>query len=331
MKIRISKKRKSTAAAASLREQRDMLCDRLSFTAAESYKQLRANLLFALPDENKCRVVGVTSSIRGEGKSTTSVNMAYTLAETGKRTLLIDADMRLPSVAKKLAITGKPGLSNLLAGLCSLSEAVHASPYMDNWQIMPAGDIPPNPSELLGSEQMENMLRELGKVYDFIVVDLPPVDIVSDALAISHWVNGIIVVVRSSYTDRRSLNECMRQLSVLKSRLLGFVMTDVEEHHKEYGKYGKKYYKHGYGYGYGYGYAKSGEKARRQSDEKSPEGESAVETGAPAAESRPARPEAKGKSEKKTSARKNAGKPAAAQEPVETKREEPASSEQAES
>ena len=75
-KIKITKKRKNTAAASSLREQRDMLCDRLSFTAAESYKQLRANLLFALPDENKCRIVGVTSSIRGEGKSTTSVNMA---------------------------------------------------------------------------------------------------------------------------------------------------------------------------------------------------------------------------------------------------------------
>ena len=141
-RIRFDRKRKSAAAAASMREQRDMLCDRLSFTAAESYKQLRANLLFALPDENKCRIVGVTSSIRGEGKSTTSVNTAYTLAETGKRTLLIDADMRLPSVAKKLAIAGKPGLSNLLAGMCTLSEAVHASPFMDNWQIMPAGDPP---------------------------------------------------------------------------------------------------------------------------------------------------------------------------------------------
>ena len=257
-KLQSLKKRRAAApgAAVSLREQRSMLCENLSFTAAESYKQLRANLLFALPEENKCRIVGVTSSIRGEGKSTTSINLAYTLAETGKRVLLIDADMRLPSVAKKLAAESRPGLSNLLAGMCTVQEAAHPSFFMDNWQIMPAGDIPPNPSELLGSEKMEQMLAELANMYDFIVVDLPPVDIVSDALAISHWVSGIIVVVRANYTDRRSVGECMRQMSVLRSKVLGFVVTGVEEHRKSYGRYGKKYYKEGYGYGYGSNSAK---------------------------------------------------------------------------
>lgn len=300
MAVKVTKndKRKMNALnAITLREQREMLCDRLSFTAAESYKQLRANLFFALPDENKCRIVGVTSSIWGEGKSTTAVNLAYTLAETGKKTLLIDADMRLPSVAKKLAAVSRPGLSNLLAGMSTAAEAIHESTLIDNWQIMPAGDIPPNPSELLGSEQMEKMLQELSGLYDFIVVDLPPVDIVSDALAISHCVNGIIVVVRSGYTDRRSLNECMRQLSVLRSKLLGFVMTDVEEHHKEYGKYGKKYYGIKYGEGYGYGSATKkagGSEGEKKSSTASRAGSRTQSTGAPSrsSESRPARTQA---------------------------------------
>ena len=102
--------------AVSLREQRAMQGDRLSFAASEAYKLLRTNLTFALPDEKKCRVVGVTSAMRGEGKSTTSINLAYTLAETGKKVLLIEADMRRPNLARRLAIDPAPGLSNLLAG-----------------------------------------------------------------------------------------------------------------------------------------------------------------------------------------------------------------------
>ena len=119
-----------------------------------------------MPDENKCRLVGVTSSTRGEGKSTTAINMAYTMAETGRKVLLIDADMRLPSVAKKLAMDAKPGLSNLLAGMCTIAEAVHPSYFMENFKIMPAGDIPPNPSELLGSDQMGKAMAELSGQYD---------------------------------------------------------------------------------------------------------------------------------------------------------------------
>ncbi len=251
MKLFELRRRRSASAMPALREQRNMLCDRLSFTAAESYKQLRTNLMFALPNDKKCRIVGVTSSIRNEGKSTTAINLAYTLAETGKKVLLIDADMRLPSVAKKLGTADKPGLSNLLAGMCEGGDAIYDSAFFPNWSIMPAGDIPPNPSELLGSEQMEKLLAAMSEGCDFIVVDLPPVDIVSDALAVGHWIDGVIVVVRANYTDRRALKECMRQLSVLESKVLGFVMTGVEEHQKTYGKYGKKYYGKDYAYGYG--------------------------------------------------------------------------------
>lgn len=242
-----------------------LLCDGLSFAAAEAYKLLRTNLMFSMP-EKPCRILGVTSSVRGEGKSTTSVNLAYTIAQAGKKTLLIDADMRLPNVASKLSISGTPGLSNLLAGLSSENEAMRKSEYFDNWYILPAGVIPPNPSELLGSERMHALLERCSEIFDIIIIDLPPVNIVADALVISSWIDGLVVVVRENYSDRKALNACMYQIRQLGSKFLGFVMTDSdigEGSYKRYGKYGHRY---GYGYSYGYGYEASGSKSRSKQD-----------------------------------------------------------------
>lgn len=237
----MKKKAPDQSGTLTLREQRAMLCENMNFAAAEAYKHIRTNLVFALPDQEKCRIVGVTSSFRGEGKSTTAINLAYTLAETGKMVLLIDADMRMPTVAKKLASTAKPGLSNVLAGFCTADKACSPSYLIDNWHIMPAGDIPPNPSELLGSEQMGKLMRELSETYDFIVMDLPPVNIVADALVVSQWISGMVLVVRAGYTDKRMLTECMRNLSVLGSKLLGFVVADTAQASKRYGTYKSKY------------------------------------------------------------------------------------------
>ena len=236
-------------------KQKGLVCDNLSFAAAESYKLLRTNLNFSLP-EKPCHIIGVTSSVRGEGKSTTSVNIAYTIAQTGKKVLLIDADMRLPSVAAKLEIHGAPGLSNLIAGMNAEQSCLRKSGYFDNWYILPAGDIPPNPSELLGSERMHALLERYSGVFDTVIIDLPPINIVADALVISKWTDGLIGVVRQNYTDKRALADCMYQVEKLGVKFLGFVMTDAavgESSYKSYGKYSKKY---GYGYGYGsdYGY-----------------------------------------------------------------------------
>ena len=254
----------------SRRKQKGLLCDELNFAAAEAYKLLRTNLLFALP-EQECRIIGVTSSIRGEGKSTTSVNLAYTLAQTGKRVLLIDGDMRLPTIAQKLEMTGTPGLSNLLAGLSAERNCLRKSSYFDNWYILPAGDIPPNPSELLGSERMHSLLDRYKDVFDYILLDLPPVNIVVDALVITKWTDGVVVVVRENYTDRRALDACMYQVEKLGAKMLGFVMTGANvggSSYKNYGKYkyGKRY--GGYdGYGYSYGYDKNGRKGSKQKDQ----------------------------------------------------------------
>lgn len=242
-----------------------LLCNGLSFAAAEAYKLLRTNLMFSMPDK-PCRILGVTSSVRGEGKSTTSVNLAYTIAQAGKRTLLIDADMRLPSVATKLNISSDPGLSNLLAGLASENESLRKSDYFDNWYILPAGTIPPNPSELLGSEKMHSLLERFSEIFDVIIIDLPPVNIVADALVISSWTDGLVVVVRENYSDRKALGACMYQIRQIGSKFLGFVMTDAdvgEKSYKRYGKYGHRY-GYGYSYGYGSGYESSGKSHSKQ-------------------------------------------------------------------
>ena len=226
-------------------QQRKMLHKNLSFQAAEAYKLLRANLQFTLPgnEGDGCLIFGVTSSTRGEGKSTTAINLSYTLAETGKRVLLVDCDMRLPSIGKKMEVANSPGLSNaLVAPGNDIKIAIRPSNVLDNWKFVASGDIPPNPSELLGSHRMRSVLKALAKEFDYIVLDLPPVNLVSDALVVSPLVDGMIVAVREGYAERKELRDCIRQLGLSNAKVLGIVMTDVKGDGKRYGKYRKKYY-----------------------------------------------------------------------------------------
>ena len=215
----------------------------LEFTAKEQYKLLRTNLNFTLTEHSKCPVIGVTSSMRGEGKSTTSINLSYVLAENGKKVLLIDGDLRIPSVAKKLGIKGAPGLTNLLmdSGAHKLTE--FKSSLLDNLYILPAGDLPPNPSELLGSHRMEALLKAFTEHFDYIVLDLPPVNIVSDALAVSHLIAGMVVVIREDYAQKKEVETCFRQLKLSDVNVLGCVMNYSKTHNGKYGRY-KKYYKY---------------------------------------------------------------------------------------
>lgn len=215
----------------------------LDFTAAEQYKLLRTNLDFTLPQNEKCPVIGITSSLRGEAKSTTSINLSYVLAEKGNKVLLIDGDLRLPSVAKKMDIENETGLTELLMGKGgSISD--FRSDILKNWYILPSGKIPPNPSELLGSKRMEDLLKELKEFFDYIVIDLPPVNIVSDAISISSLISGMIVVVREEYCEKKELAHCVRQLKLSNVNVLGFVMTGTNLGGGSYGKYKKyKYYK----------------------------------------------------------------------------------------
>lgn len=251
-------KKKKTSSYASIAEQRKMLGTNLNFAASEAYKLLRANLLFSLPDnDDKCKIFGITSSMPSEGKSTTAVNLALSIAETGKRVLLIEGDMRLPVMSKRLETRRAPGLSNLLAGLCTDKEAVCESGLSNNLFVIVGGDIPPNPSELLGSDRMAKLVEALAPGFDYIIFDLPPLTSVSDGLVLSKLLDGMIVVVRRDYCDQQSLAETVRQLEFQKIKILGFVLTRSETGKKVYKKYKKSGYNYGYNYGYGYGYGKN--------------------------------------------------------------------------
>lgn len=217
----------------------------LEFTALEQYKLLRANLEFTVADGVGCPVIGVTSSIRGEGKSTTAINLSYVLAEKGSRVLLIDGDLRLPSVAKKMGLASSPGLSNMLIGQAGREISEFSSGVLDTWYVLPSGDIPPNPSELLGSGRMTALLESLSAQFDYIVIDLPPVNIVADALSVSSMLAGMLVVVREEYTEKKELERCLRQLKMSNANILGCVMTGADGSVGGYSRYKKyKYYRH---------------------------------------------------------------------------------------
>ncbi|MBQ7170755.1 MAG: CpsD/CapB family tyrosine-protein kinase [Clostridia bacterium] len=238
------KKSKQQQFASGGSENKKTLHKNLNFTAIEQYKLIRANLDFTLPEDEKCPVIGVTSSIRGEGKSTTAVNLAYVFAEKGSNVLLIDADLRIPSIAKKLEIESSPGLTDLLRGK-GAQTTEFKSYLLPNWFILPAGEVPPNPSELLGSNRMKSILGKLREMFDCIIIDLPPVNIVSDVIAVSGMVSGMIVVVREEYTEKKELERCFRQLELSNVNILGCVLNEAKPEGGSYGKYRKyKYYKY---------------------------------------------------------------------------------------
>lgn len=234
-----------------------VLGDGISFSATEAYKLLRTKIQFSFADDKKCHVIGVSSALLGEGKSITSTNLAFSLAQLGKKILLIDGDMRRPSLANKLKIKKVPGLSNYLADKTPLDSIIQNSgkKFSDfEFDVIAAGHNPPNPVELLASSKMTDMLDTLKERYDYIIIDLTPVEEVSDALVAAKFVDGMVLVVSQNYCNRHSFIHSVNQFDFVDSRILGIVVNRVvEPGRKYYGKYG---YKKGYYRGY-YGYSKS--------------------------------------------------------------------------
>ena len=231
-------------------ESKHMLCENMSFAAAEAYKLMRTNILFSFADENDSRVIGVSSALSGEGKSLTSINTAYTLAQLGKKVLLVEADLRIPLISKRLHMKKSPGLSNLLVGLNKFSETVqkYTSKKGDvTFDVMVAGDVPPNPSELLGSDRMNTLIPYLTQQYNFIIMDIPPIVSVTDTLVVSKLTNGIVIVVRQDYCNRVQLAETVKQLEFVNARVLGFVFNGATDTQTGYRKgYSKSYYRRYY-------------------------------------------------------------------------------------
>lgn len=215
----------------------------LDFLSNEAYKKLRTNLNFTFDLKKKCHVFGVTSSVAGEGKSLTSVNLAISFAEMGKRTLLIECDMRKPNLDKFFETKTTEGLANVLAGFEIKQGIIQAIKEYKNLYLITAGLIPPNPSELLSTHVMEDIIEDLSKEFDYIILDLPPVTAVADAKIIARVTEGFLLVVRHNYVTKAELSETMRQLTMSNIKILGTVYN-AEKNEKPgyYKKYYKKYY-----------------------------------------------------------------------------------------
>ena len=215
----------------------------ITFAATEAYNLLRTKLQFSFAGDNRCRVIAVSSAMSGEGKSLSAVNLAYSMSQLGKKVLLIDCDMRRPSLSAKLSIKKTPGLSNYLSGLCALDAVFQPCNLKDEenaFQVITSGRNPPNPIELLSSDKMSKMLSTLRESYDYIILDMPPVGEVSDALAVAKDTDGVLLVVRQNYCNRVVLNETIRQFEFMEAKILGVVCNCST---KSGGGYTKSYYK----------------------------------------------------------------------------------------
>lgn len=220
----------------------------ISFAAQEAYKLLRTKLQFSFADENNCRIIGVCSALPGEGKSLSAVNLAYSASQLGKRVLLIDCDMRCSSISEKLPVDQTHGLSDFLSGQSAASNLIQVCGIKADeraFHVISSGRTPPNPVELLSSERMMKMLDYLREKYEYIILDLPPVGEVSDALAVAKRTDGVVMVVRQNYCDRMALTEAVRQFEFVEARILGVVFNRTVEENGAYTNGNQKhtYYK----------------------------------------------------------------------------------------
>ena len=225
-------------------------CEYLTYSGREAFKRLRTNVLIALGEsEKKCRIIGVTSAEPSEGKSTVSVNLAYSLAELGESVLVIDGDMRRPAVHDIVGASQIPGVSDILTGKSSLNEAVvryKSTADSTVFDLIPGGEIPDHPAELLNSSRFGKVLEVVSTVFDYVIVDLPPVNAVIDAVNVSKYVDGLVVVLRENHCPRYVLNECVEQLRYAKANILGFVMNGCIEgagKHYQYQYKNQPYYR----------------------------------------------------------------------------------------
>lgn len=232
-------------------ERKTLLDKEFPFHIVESYKAMRTNIVFSLSTSEK-KVLAVSSADPGEGKSTTSSNIAIALAQADHKVLLIDGDMRKPVQHKIFKIKNKNGLSSVISGMKTAEQSIQKS-VAENLDLLTSGPKPPNPSELLASEQAEKLLNDMSEKYDYIIIDTPPVNVVSDAIGISKSVAGILLVLKYGRTTYDSIENAMKKLQLSEMNMLGFVINDIVGK-RHGGSYYKYRYKSGYSdYGYGYG------------------------------------------------------------------------------
>ena len=212
--------------------------------AAEAYRVIRTSVQFAQAGK-ELKTIAITSCTPNEGKSMTVANLAIVLTQAGKSVLIMDCDMRNPTVHKNFNLSNKVGLSSCISMGTAVDDAVQAT-AIEGLDALTAGVIPPNPSELLGSERMQNILQRAKGEYDYVLIDTPPVLPVADSLVLCRMVDGLIMVIDSGEVKVEMAREVKHQLVHAGANILGVVLNKVRSEH------------HGYGYGYYYYYGHEG-------------------------------------------------------------------------
>nr|WP_307715200.1 polysaccharide biosynthesis tyrosine autokinase [Williamsia muralis] len=206
--------------------------------AAEAYRKLRTNLSFVSVDNPSRRII-VTSALAAEGKTTTAMNLAAALAETGKRVVLVDADLRRPQVYHRTGGMGDIGLTNYLKGDGSMADLLQPS-EVKGLQILASGPQPPNPAELLGSKKAGQGIENLSAMFDYVIIDSPPLLPVTDAAVLAQWADGVVLVARANQSRIPDIAASIEQLEAVQAKLIGVVLTDVPTRGGAY-KYGYYY------------------------------------------------------------------------------------------
>lgn len=227
-----------------------ILCQNSPFAVKEAYNAIRTNLLFTQQGE-KCPIFVVTSPTANNGKTINSINLAVSFAQMGKRTLLIDADMRNPTIHRLFSISVKNGLSEILAGLTDNISVSKTD--VENLSVLTAGKIPPNPAELLSSARMDKLLEFVKEHYDCVFIDTPPINLVTDSTIFAQKVTGYIVIVKTDTTNTHDVKTTVTNIEQIDGNILGFILNDVNSEKKKYYSYYRKYnYNYSYNYNYKY-------------------------------------------------------------------------------
>ena len=213
-------------------QRRQILNKNTDFAIQEAYKQLRTNIRFCIRDQ-KCKKFCLTSSQAGEGKSITLLNLAISIAQTGKKVLLIDADLRRPTMAKLLVEKASPGLSEVLLGEVTEEEAIRPGVY-PNLDVLFSGEIPPNPSEILSSERFIALIEANAEQYDYILVDTPPVNVVTDACVVANLLDGVLLLVREGRANKEDVRQAINNLQLTGANVLGYILNGVASDGSKY-------------------------------------------------------------------------------------------------
>jgi len=241
------RKRRKSQTEGSTAETDIWMLDHPESVAAEAFRSLRTSVLLSRPKAGP-RVILVTSCLPGEGKSTVTVNLAISFAQHGKKVLIMEADMRRPSMKHVLDVSNEAGLSNVLAGSLTLDESSLHGVHVPTLDVLPAGPRPPMPSEMLGSAVFDSLLEQLRSLYDIVLIDSPPALLLTDAVSIASKTDAVIWVSRAGVITRPYLARATQLIERNGMPVIGFVMNRMDKSVDPYG----------YGYGYGYKYKNYG-------------------------------------------------------------------------